>query len=107
MPKTTNNNAPTSPKPIPIDFSQVTFSLKKIAESINNKTGEIVITTELFMGVDRLNPLKNINIFSTIPKKAQPIIRSQSFLSTFSEGKKKEIIQNKIAAPNTRNNIKP
>jgi len=67
----------------------------------------MVITTELFIGVERLNPLKNINIFITIPKREQSTSRFQSFKSIFSVGYAKEKIQNNNAAPETRNNIKP
>ena len=99
--------APLRPRPIPIDFIQVIFSFKKIADKMSNKTGASVITTELFIGVDKLSPLKNIVIFRAIPKKAQAIIRTQSRRSILSEGKNKLSNQNTEAAPRTRKRINP
>ena len=84
-PNRIKTKAPVSPRPIPTPFSTVIRSFRKKAERINSNTGAIVITTELFIGVDRLNPLKNIVMFKTIPKKAHAIMRYQSLLSTFSE----------------------
>ncbi len=88
-------------------FTKVILSFKIKAESNNSKTGEIVIITELLMGVERLNPLKKASIFKAIPKKAQITKRNQSLRSIFSEGKKKLIVQKINAAPETRSKIKP
>ena len=106
-PKSIKTNAPPSPKKIPRLFIQVIRSLKIKAESTNSKTGESVIITELFIGVERLNPLKKASIFRAIPKKAQIANRNQSRRSIFSGGRKKLIIQKINAAPETRNKIKP
>lgn len=107
IPKRIKTKAPLRPKKIPRLFTQVIRSRKIKAESINNNNGESVIITELLMGVERLNPLKKASIFKAIPKNAQAINRNQSRRSTFSEGKKRLIIQKTNAAPDTRNNIKP
>ena len=56
-PKRIKIKAPIKPSPIPIDFILVIRSFKKKAESRSSKTGTKVITTELFIGVERLiNP---------------------------------------------------
>ena len=44
--------------PIPMDFNQVIRSFRNTADKISNKTGTSVITTELFMGVERLKSFK-------------------------------------------------
>ena len=59
------------PRPIPSTFTHETRSLKNITERTSKITGVIVTTTELFIGVDRLRPLKNASILIHIPKKAQ------------------------------------
>ena len=100
-------SAPMRPNPIPIDFNHVIFSFIKIADITSNKTGTNVITTELLMGVERLSPLKNINILRVMPKNAHEIILSQSPRSIFSEGKKKLISQNNNNAPLILNRINP
>jgi len=69
--------------------------------------GETVMSTALFMGVERDRPLKNMSILMTIPKMAQLKIRNQSFFSIRSLGAQKLISQNKIAAPETRSRINP
>ena len=99
--------APESPQIIPRVFSRVIRSRRITAVSTNNRMGVIVIETALFIGVDRLNPLKNINMFSTIPKMAHAKMRHQSLVSIFSDFVNKLKIQKRIAAPPTRRTINP
>ena len=67
----------------------------------------MVIKTALFIGVESDNPLKNIFMLTTMPKRAQPIKRTTSFLLIFSLGNQKLMSQNKMAAPKTRSKINP
>ena len=106
-PKRMSTKAPMSPMPMPMDFIQVMGSFKNTAVKTNNNTGVKVITTELLMGVESSNPLKNMFMFSTIPKKAQANILQKSFLSNFSVGYSKLMSQKSKAAPLTRKRIKP
>jgi len=76
--KKININAPIKPKTAPEIFTKVIFSRIKTAESIKTIIGEIVTITEELMGVDRLKPLNEKSILMTIPKRAQPNMRSQS-----------------------------
>ena len=69
--------------------------------------GVVVTRTALFIGVDKSNPLKNASILIAMPKSEHNITRPQSFRSIFSFGPKKEILQNKMEAPNTLSIIKP
>ena len=63
--------------------------------------------TELFIGVERLNPLKKKSIFITIPKTAHPRILGQSEFAIFSLGAKKLIAQKRSAAPVTLSKMNP
>lgn len=106
-PKSTSVNAPARPINTPIAFKMETRSFIYNAERINSIIGEIVIITALFMGVERLSPLKNINIFITIPKIAHAIILGQSSFFIRSLGPLKLISRNKRKAPLTLKKIKP
>lgn len=99
--------APANPSNIPKLLIHVIRSFIKIADRINTKIGVMVAITELLMGVERLNPLKNINILITIPKTAQINNLGQSLDLIFSLGPKKLISQNNAAAPLTRSMINP
>jgi len=69
--------------------------------------GVVVTRTALFMGVDKSKPLKNASILIAMPKSEHSITLPQSFHSILSLGPKKEILQNKMVAPNTLSIIKP
>lgn len=100
-------NAPENPKPMPKYLISVIFSLIKNADIKNTKIGEIVIIIELLIGVERLNPLKNMSILMTIPKIAHKKIRFQSLKAMRSFGPHKLISQNKIEAPTTLKKMNP
>ena len=77
-PKNIKANAPKSPNPIPIYLRQEILSFKKTTDNTNKITGTSVITTELLIGVERLNPLKNISMLIVIPNNPQAKKRSMS-----------------------------
>ena len=101
------NNAPENPINIPDSFKNVIFSFKNRYDKINTMTGESVIMTPLLIGVESSSPLKKANIFTQTPKIAAKNMIIKSFLSTFSLGVKKLIIQKSAVAPNSLNIIKP
>ena len=96
-----------SPMAIPKPFINLIFSLIRKADKITTIIGVVVTNTELLMGVERSNPLKNASILIDIPNKAQIKSRPQSFLSIFSLGPRKEIPQKSAVAPKTRIIINP
>jgi len=102
-----NIKAPTKPSIAPDALRKVIFSRINIAESIKTKIGEMVTITEELIGVDKLKPLKKKSIFTTIPKMVHANILGQSLRCIFSDFTNRLINQNKIAAPETLNMIKP
>ena len=76
-------------------------------ESINTKTGESVIITPLFIGVDSSSPLKKANILVHMPNMEAKTILTKSLDSIFSLGVNRLINQNIDVAPNNLNIINP
>ena len=63
--------------------------------------------TPLLIGVESSSPLKKANMFIQTPKIAAKNMVIKSFLSTFSLGVKRLIVQKSAVAPNSLNIIKP
>ena len=99
--------APIRPSIAPEAFNRVIFSRIKIADRTNTKIGDMVTITDELIGVDRLKPLKNPNIFIDIPNTAQAINLGQSRLKIGSDFTNILINQNRIAAPKTLSSINP
>ena len=71
------------------------------------ETGDKVIITPLFIGVDNSKPLKKANMLVHMPKIDAKTILSISFDWIFSLGVKKLIIQKRLVAPKSLSIIKP
>ena len=96
-------SAPQQPTNTPIAFLPVIGSFKMSAANSMANIGIEVVTMLALIGDVRLRPMVKQHWLQTKPKTAAPMNQKTSWRGTFSFLTKKDVIQNRMAPPNTRN----